>query len=178
MKQTAVLISMTLLACANTSRTALPPAPEGFVLVREYVDSFKTDKGDEYRKVQIGWDYQQQVAVEKFFELSGEKISEKALPGLTLRATDTELTFAYALVRQHPSLEKRLKTRKDAEFFGGFSLREPEGECVKGSRCIHVIVSGGVQGQENIAHAIVDLASRRVVNPNYQGQFPQGIAPK
>jgi hypothetical protein len=171
------LFTLGLGACANTPANPLPAAPKGFVLVREYVDSFKTEKGDEYRKVQIGWDYQQQVAVEKFFDMSGKSISETPMPNLTLRATEAEMSYAYALVRSHPHLRKRLSERQDVKFYGGFSLREPKGSCAQGSRCVHVIVSGGADGQENVAHAIVDLAARKVVNSKYQGRYPEGVAP-
>jgi hypothetical protein len=48
-------------------------------------------------------------------------------------------------------------------------LSQPNRICIQGSRCIHVIISGGNQGQEPLAHAIVDLARGEVVDANYHG---------
>jgi hypothetical protein len=156
------------------------PKPSGFVLVREYVDSVKTDAGDVYQKVQYGWDYDQGVAVERIYRLQEQSgrisdnanklISEQAQPGLTLKTTEAELQYAYALVRSHRDL-KIVCMRQDARFYGGFSLRNDDvsNRCGVKSRCIHVIVSGGPNGEEALVHAIVDLALGQVIDAHYQG---------
>ena len=158
---------------SNASTEALSQRPTGFVIVRDYVDSVKTDHGEEYQKIQYGWDYERGVAVERISTLEGALISEKPWPALTLKATDAEMDYAYSLVRADPRL-KQTAIRKDARFYGGFSyadrehLDDPNRPCKEKSRCVHVMVSGGPNGEENIAHAIVDLALGQVVIANYQ----------
>lgn len=180
-----VLSCVALSACSSTANkpstaTIEAPAakrPTGLVIVRDYVDSVKTDHGDQYQKIQYGWDYDRGTAIERISTLEGELISEKAWPTLTLRATDAEMEYAYSLVRADQRL-KSTAERKDARFYGGFSfadrehLDDPNRPCQEKSRCVHVMVSGGPNGEENIAHAIVDLALGQVVIPNYDGQSP------
>jgi hypothetical protein len=171
-------------SCAHQPQAVTPTQslqkPSGFVLVREYIDSVKTDAGDVYQKVQYGWDYDQGVAVERIYSLqqhfdrSSDKanklISEQAKPGLTLKTTEAELQYAYALIRSHRDL-KIICMRQDARFYGGFSLRNDDFSnwCGVKSRCIHVIVSGGPNGEAALAHAIVDLALGQVIDAHYQG---------
>jgi hypothetical protein len=163
--------------CAPTKiTTKLAPAPAGFVLVREYVDSFKTDHGDEYRQVQLGWDYDLKSAVERQSDMKGKLISQTKIAALTLKATDQEMAYAYGLIKADKRLAPKV-ARADAVFYGGFSLREPTGECGMQSRCVHVMVSGGAEGRESIAHAIVDLAAGKIVNHDYRGEYPDGVTP-
>lgn len=173
-----------LCACTNPTKTPnsgaqsavnTPAPPSGFVLLREYVDSVKTPSGDQYQKVQYGWDYDQGSAVQKFFSLDGALIREEVQPGITLATSPAELEYAFALVRAEPSLQSVIE-RSDVRIYGGFSYREPDAKsgaaalaCGAKSRCIHVILSGGVDGEVALGHAIVDLASRKVVDPKYQG---------
>jgi hypothetical protein len=171
-----LLLAGVFTGCATTPNTAtLPPVPQGFVLVREYVDSFKTDQSDEYRKVQLGWDYDKKSAVERQFDMKGNVISEETIPALTLKATDAEMKYAYGLVKSDARLANKV-ARPDAVFYGGFSLREAAGNCGPESRCVHVMVSGS-GGQESIAHAIIDLAARKIINHEYHGEYPGGVKP-
>lgn len=174
-----------LAACSSTttkpsvsaSQTPAIQKPSGFVSVRQYVDSVKTENGDQYQNVEYGWDYDRGVAIERISTLDGALVSKKEWPSLTLRATDAEMEYAYSLVRADPRLSATAE-RKDARFYGGFSftdrehLDDPKRPCQEKSRCVHVMVSGGPSGEENIAHAIVDLALGQVVIPHYEGQIP------
>ena len=152
--------------------------PSGYVMVREYVDSVKTERGDEYQKVQYGWDYDQGVAMQRISKMDGTLISAHAEPDLTLETTPNELEYAFDLVRKHPELSDFAK-RADARFYGGFSHKTDPRDiastpanvaCGALSRCIHVIISGGVTGEQSLAHAIVNLASGLVVDANYRGE--------
>jgi hypothetical protein len=143
--------------------------PSGYVLVREYVDSVKTPDGDQYQRVSYGWDYERGVAVERRETMEGHKISESEIPALTMIATDPEMNYAYYLVTHHPDLSA-IARRSDARMYGGFSYREPDDpHCNRGARCVHVMISGGIDGEKALGHAIVDLMSRRVVYPFYDG---------
>jgi hypothetical protein len=166
------LTALMLAGCAG-SLPPLPPAPMGVVRVREYVDSVKTDSGDQYQRVEYMWDYDRKSAVKVISSMDGQRLSETLEPDLTLVTTEAELNYAYALVRRDARLGK-LVNRTDAHFAGGFALRSNgEPGCGAGSRCIHVIVSGGNDGEVPIVHAIVDLATRKITAPFYSGVSPQ-----
>ena len=152
--------------------------PSGFVLVREYVDSVKTDKGDEYRQVQYGWDYDQGSAVQRISSMDGKLMSSQAIPELTLETTPNELEYAFELVRNDPALAA-IARRADANIYGGFSLKGNASDlssppahaaCLAKSRCIHIIISGGLDGEVALGHAIVNLATGLVVDANYRGE--------
>lgn len=164
-----------LLAMVNCAHQQPPESvakPSGFVLVREYVDSFKSESGDQYQKVQFGWDYDQGAAIKRTFTMAGEPIATAVHPEITLRATDAELAYAFALVRAHPDLKAAAK-RSDANLYGGFAFRNGEGQspaerfCRAKTRCIHVIISAGVAGEIFLGHAIVDLASGKVIDSKF-----------
>jgi hypothetical protein len=162
-------------ACASTSTSKLPAAPSGYVKVHDYVDSTKTATGDQYQRVEMGWSYDEKSAIRTISSLDGKQISREKLPAVTLRATDAEMEFAYALVRAEPSLREQTR-RKDAIFQGGFSLREPNTVCGEGSRCVHVMISDGIVGHALFAHAIVDLAAGKIVEKHYENNtfdFPE-----
>lgn len=148
--------------------------PSGFVLVREYVDSIKYDTGDQYRKIQYGWDYGAGTAVIQTFDMDGVQLSKVQHPEITLAATQAELEYGFALVRKHPELRKAA-ARADAKLYGGFAYRNGDDFskagrlCLPKSRCIHVVISGGVAGEVFLGHAIVDLAAGKVVIPKYGG---------
>jgi hypothetical protein len=168
-----LFVAFTFLGCKTTetvNSAALPPAPSGFVVVRDYMDSQKIDGADRTLHIQYGWDYTRGTAVQKTFEKDGALRESLDQPTLTLQATDAEMDYAYALVKAEPSLHE-FSLRQDALYQGGFSLREPGSrDCDIGSRCVHVVVAGGQDGGLSLAHAIVDLMKRKVVEAHYQGQ--------
>lgn len=167
-----VSIAIILTVCGCATGPAMPEKPTGFVLVREYVDSIKYSSGDQYQKIQYGWDYATGMAVIRTFDMDGVQLSNKSHPEITLAATKGELEYGFALVRKHPALRKAA-ARVDARLYGGFAYRngesfnEPGRHCLPKSRCIHVIISGGATGEISLAHAIVDLAISKVVIPKY-----------
>jgi len=113
--------------------------------------------------VEYGWDYRRGVVVESVFDESGNSLRRTDKPGYTLNFADRELELAIALAREEPSLHELLSA-PDLNFYAGFVLRnENDAGCKAGSRCVHVIVSRG-DGQQHVAHAIVDLMTRRVVH--------------
>ena len=163
---------------ASATAVASIARPSGYVMVREYVDSVKTDHGDEYQKVQYGWDYDQGLAIQRISSMDGKLIRAQVEPDLTLETTPNELEYAFELVRNHPALSDIAKL-PDARIYGGFSLKTDPRDgatpansaCGAKSRCIHVIISGGVAGEKPLAHAIVNLASGLVVDANYRGEY-------
>jgi hypothetical protein len=165
-----LLVVLLLSGCAagparvTASRPA--DAPTGYVVVRSYVDRFHFDHGDELRRVEYGWDYDRGEAEQRIYTLDGELLERLPQPGLTLELSDDELERALALVRTHPALAA-IANAPDLELHGGFSLREPGTRCDRGSRCVHVMGSGPEGGAR--LHAIVDLATNEVVDPDYQG---------
>lgn len=169
--RTWVIGSALLLAgCAATSPVAdadrETAAPTGYVVVRSYVDRFSFPDGDQLRRIEYGWDYDRGEAEQRIYTLEGELLERIPQPGLTLELTDAELARALALVRRHPRLAA-IAAAPDIELHGGFSKREPDSLCDRGSRCVHVMGAGPEGGAR--LHAIVDLAQDRVIDPDYQG---------
>ena len=174
-----LLLASTLLvtACAGTREAERSPTlahvttqslPDGHVavLVREYDDEVKLGDGREQRMhVRYLWDYTAAVAREIQTAPDGRLLSDRVLPALTLNATDAELAFAVTLLREDKTIDARFTA--DSDIYGGFSFRKPgHARCSTGSRCIHVIVSRD-GGNYKVAHAIVDLQTAQVIDPNY-----------
>lgn len=177
----ALAVPILLAACAATRMAAPSPTlahvptqtlPDGHVavLVREYDDEVKLGGGREQRMhVRYLWDYSAAVAREIQVAADGTVLSDTVKPALTLNATEAELAYAVALLREDPAVDARFTA--DSEIYGGFSFREPGHEhCDTGSRCIHVIVSRD-GGRYKVAHAIVDLQQARVIDPDYDPEL-------
>ena len=134
-----------------------------YVPVRRYGDVFTTDGVNRKVFVEYGWDYKRGMVIETVYDAAGKQQSRSDKPGYTLNFTDRELELAIALAREEPSLRQALSA-SDLNFYAGFAYRESkEPLCGEGSRCVHVIVSAG-DGQRHVAHAIVDLMTRRVAH--------------
>jgi hypothetical protein len=175
MKNWLVYLCISLVAgCANQLATNPNAAlkPSGFVLVREHVDSVKTDLGDQYQRIQYGWDYDIGSAKVITYSMEGELLSTEVANDLTLNTSEAELAYGFELVRSNKEL-KAASAKPDATLYGGFSYRNATDEspaavfCRSKSRCIHVLISGGVAGEILYGHAIVDLASGKVVDPRF-----------
>jgi hypothetical protein len=173
-------------ACASKPVAEIsPPAPTGIVVVRDYVDSIKTSSGDVYRKVQYAWDYTRNVAIIRQYQLDGTLISIDDEPALTLETTDAELAYAFSLVRNDPQLGS-IARQKGTRLYGGFSLRvaslapssdrAADNHCRAKTRCIHVMMSGGKDGELALGHAIVDLSVHKIVDHQYSNPAPQGAS--
>jgi hypothetical protein len=154
-----------VVSSAKASRDITLP---GYVVVRRYQDVYKYAGADVPVTVEYGWDYRRGIAVERVYDRDGGAAREtRDRPGLTLNLTDAELELAFALAREHPELAIAL-SQPDLNFYGGFSYESPDDPvCTTGSRCVHVIVSAG-DGNTAVAHAIVDLMTRKVVDPHYE----------
>lgn len=142
------------------------------VVVRRYDDVFHADGANLPVTVEYAWDYARGVGIERVYTRDGKPYSQRELPGQTMNFTDAEMELAFALAREHAQLGPVL-AQPDLRFYGGFAFREAgDPGCSDGSRCVHVIVSGGDDGQRPVAHAIVDLMRRRVVHPFYGPDNP------
>lgn len=136
-----------------------------YVPVRRYSDVFTVEGVNRKVFVEYGWDYRRGLVVETVYEADGKVATRTDKPGYTLSFSDSELELAIALAREDARLRDVLAA-DDLNFYAGFPYREPDRpDCSAHSRCVHVIVSAG-DGQRHVAHAIVDLMTRRVVNPS------------
>ena len=145
--------------------------------IRRYQDFYTYGEKNVPIVVEYGWDYGKGVARETVFERGdGKLISTTDKPGTTLNLSDPEVELAIALLREDASLKDLLSTPK-LNFYAGFPYREAsDPDCYEHSRCVHVIVSAGDNGERHIAHSIVDLATRRVIHPIYEpSRTPQPI---
>lgn len=157
------------LSNSRASRDIPLPA---IVVVRRYDDVFREKGADLPVTVEYVWDYARGVGVERVYTRDGKPYSQRDLPEQTLNFTDTEMELAFALAREHARLGPVL-AQPGLRFYGGFAFREAtDPGCGQRSRCVHVIVSGGNDGERPVAHAIVDLMQRVVVHPFYGPDNP------
>lgn len=173
-----------LSACAGVqvapTAAVAPPVPtivsaagHRIHLVRESNELRKTAAGDERVRVEYAWDYSRGIAVRRVFAGDAGVPVEEDLPVVTLNATEAERAFAFALVRADRRLAARITP--STTLFGGFSYREPgHPACDVRSRCIHVVGSAD-GGQRHALHAIVDLMSGTIVDPDHDPGM-RGIA--
>lgn len=149
-----------------------------YVPVRRYQDVFTVEGKNKRVFVEYAWDYRAGTAVEKIYDENGVEIRRTELPGTTISFTDREVELAIALTREDPRLAGLFQSG-DMNYYAGFAYREPNDPgCGEGSRCVHVIVSEG-DGQRHVAHAIVDLMTRRVVHPKLDpDRFPDLVPGK
>lgn len=142
-------------------------------VVRESNELHKTDSGDQRVTVEYAWDYSRGIAVRRTFGEDGSGPVEQDMPAVTLNATEAERQFAFARVRADRQLASRITAT--TRLFGGFSFRESgHPNCDVRSRCIHVVGSAD-DGQRHVLHAIVDLMSGKIVDPDYDPGM-RGIA--
>jgi hypothetical protein len=131
-----------------------------------YEHEVKTDAGEQWQRVEYGWDYTDAVSYELTTDLDGNKLMFRHVPGQILRATEREQEVANDLVRRHPALAATAAT-PGAAFEGGFILMERDHpHCHLKSRCVYVLVSTD-NGRNKIIQAIVDLQTEQVVDPNF-----------
>jgi hypothetical protein len=157
------------LSAARASRDIQLPA---LVPVRRYDDVFRENDADVPVIVEYIWDYQRGLGVEQVYTRDGKPRSRRDLPGYTMNFTDLEMELAFALAREHVQLGPLLR-EPGLNFYGGFAYFDAsDADCRQGSRCVHVIVSGGDDGQRPVVHAIVDLMKRKVVHPFYGPDNP------
>ena len=146
--------------------------------IRRYQDFYTYGEKNVPIVVEYGWDYANGVARETVFDIgSGKLISQTDKPGTTMNLSDREVELAIALLRENAAL-KSLLSAPNLNFYAGFPYREAsDPACYQRSRCVHVIVSAGDDGQRHIAHSIVDLATRQVIHPNYESnRTPQPLS--
>lgn len=143
------------------------PADQRYVRTTRYEHEIKTDQGPQRQVVEYGWDYDQAAVVERTFDMDGQPLAQRTVPGQILRATEQEQEWAFDLVRHHPDLRPSV-TAEDVHLYGGFILMEPDDpHCHLRSRCVYVFASLG-DGSRKVAQAIVDLQTNQVVYPHYE----------
>ncbi|WP_313914248.1 hypothetical protein [Tahibacter sp.] len=154
---------------SRASREIQLPA---IVVVRRYDDVFSENGANLPVTVEYVWDYARGIGVERVYTRDGQPHSQRDLPEQTMNFTDAEMELAFALAREHAGLGPVL-AQHGLRFYGGFAFREAtDPGCGQRSRCVHVIVSGGNDGERPVAHAIVDLMKRVVVHPFYGPDNP------
>jgi hypothetical protein len=158
-----------LLSESRASREIQLPA---IVVIRRYDDVFRENEATVPVTVEYAWDYARGVGIERVYTRDGKPHSQRDLPEQTMNFTDTEMELAFALAREHERLGPVL-AQTGLRFYGGFAYREAtDPGCGERSRCVHVIVSGGDDGERPVAHAIVDLMKRVVVHPFFGPDNP------
>ncbi|WP_133818656.1 hypothetical protein [Tahibacter aquaticus] len=161
------------LSASRASRDIQLPA---IVAIRRYDDVFRENGADVPVTVEYAWDYSRGVGIERVYARGGALRSQRDLPNQTMNFTDTEMELAFALAREDQRLS-RVLAEPGLNFYAGFAyLDARDADCSRGSRCVHVIVSGGADGERAVAHAIVDLMQRKVVHPFYGTDNPAPVS--
>lgn len=163
------------LSAGKASRDIQLPA---IVAIRRYDDVFRENGADVPVTVEYAWDYSRGIGIERVYSRggSGELRSQRDLPNQTMNFTDAEMELAFALTREDQRLSMAL-AEPGLNFYAGFAyLDARDADCSRGSRCVHVIVSGGADGERAVAHAIVDLMQRKVVHPFFGTDNPAPIS--
>lgn len=171
---TIAALASLIAACAasNTPRTDAPAMESkrmhGYVVSRRNSDFVMVEGKEQRREVEYGWDYDRAIALRKTFDTDGHQLEAAKLAGADLGLTEAEQARARALVRADARLLALLDRPDIVIWAGGFAFRKADGnDCVRGSRCIHVIAAAD-HGTTAVVHAIVDLQGDRVVYPFYQ----------
>jgi len=142
------------------------------LVIRRYDDVFSDHGKNLPVTVEYAWDYRRGLGIERVYTRDGQPYSQRDLPGQTMNFTDTEIELAFALAREDSGLQALL-SQPDLRFYGGFAYRDlNDPGCGEASRCVHVIVSAGADGERAVAHAIVDLQQRKVVHPFFGPDNP------
>lgn len=120
-----------------------------------------------------GWDYSKAETFVRTFDPEGERLDEVVEPGADLSLVPAEQQRVESLLRAEPTLAPVVNRPSVRVWAGGFVFRKPgDPFCDRGSRCVHAI-AGANNGEDAIAHAIVDLMTDKVVYPDYK---PAGLA--
>ena len=142
------------------------------LVIRRYDDVFSEHGKNLPVTVEYAWDYRRGLGIERVYTRDGQPYSQRDLPGQTMNFTDTEIELAFALAREDEGLHTLL-SQPDLRFYGGFAYRDLDDPgCGEASRCVHVIVSAGADGERAVAHDIVDLQQRKVVQPFFGPENP------
>lgn len=145
--------------------------------LRGYVESEKASdfcpgpkvwRPDQRCMVTRGWDYSNGQTLVRTYDPQGKLLAEVVEPGADLSLVPSEKLRVESLVRADPALASVVNRPTVRIWAGGFAFREPGDRfCDRASRCVHAI-AGANDGNDAIAHSIVDLMTDKVVYPYYQ----------
>lgn len=158
-----------------TDGSAFQIDPDG--RLRGYVESARASdfcpgpmkwRNDQRCVVTRGWDYSKGVTLVRTYDPSGKLLREMIEPGADLSLVAAEQIRVESLVRSEPTIASVVNRPTVRVWAGGFVFREPgDPFCDRGSRCVHAIAAAN-DGDDAVAHAIVDLMTDRVVYPEYK----------
>jgi hypothetical protein len=123
---------------ADAAQVAAPAIRHhGELLLRSWQDEVKIDGSDHLRRVEIVYDYGLGKARRRVYDAQDLLISDEVLAEQP-RPNPAEIEEAFNTVRRDPELG-RLARSLNAQFDGGFLVREPEGKpCGPPTRCVQV----------------------------------------
>lgn len=146
-------------------RRAQPPVIRERVL-RTWQDTFKTDDGEVARRGEVVFDYTAGLAREDSYDLAGNLIASRPLPGSQPTPSEAEAEEAIAIINADPSLA-RIISRTSARAHGYFGLEEREDlACGPRTRCLQVLFVTP-DGYGLVRRIVVDLTKGAVVYRAY-----------
>lgn len=133
----AFLLGSVAAASAQSSVTA---STRPVRLLRTWYDSIKTPAGDQQRRVEVLYDYDQALAFERTYTLDGQLIASRRLDSNPPAPSQEEIQEAFDIVRADVELARILE-RFSADLEGGFLIEERPGTaCGPGGRCLLIQV--------------------------------------
>lgn len=151
---------------ALSPQATAPASQRHEEVLRSWQDRVKIDGRDEYRLVEIVFDYGLGVARRRVYDAQDSLISDEVLAGQP-RPTTAEIDEAFDTVLRDPEFGQ-LARSVNAIIDGGFLLREAPGKpCAPPARCLQVYMLSE-SGHEEHQRLIVDLNPQgRIVYRDY-----------
>ena len=146
---------------AAPAQSPVTPNTRPIRLLRTWYDSIKTPSGDQQRRVDILYDYDQAAAFELTHTLDGQLVSSRRLDSNPPAPSQEEIQEAFDIVRADAEFARILQ-RFSADLEGGFLIEERPGTaCGPGGRCVLVqILSSDHSGLIRVV--AVDLVKRYI----------------
>jgi hypothetical protein len=135
----ATLLWATTLQAQQLS-SAITESSRPIRLLHSWYDTIKTPNGEVPRRVDILFDYNKAVTLERWYTLEGKLFWSRSFVLSPPTASDVEIEEAFNIVRNDPEMTKIIK-RFSAVLEGGFVIEEGRGRaCGPGARCLLIQV--------------------------------------
>jgi len=132
-------------------------------VLKSWSEPVKVDGQELVYRVEIVFDYDAGEARQYVYDAAGTLIEQEAVTKLP-RPTAEELAEAHTLVLADDELGALFRENK-AVLDGGFVLREDEGPCGPGTRCLQIEILAP-ERTRSLRFVAVDLVSRQIVHRN------------
>ena len=161
-----ILLAVLLSAPALASETAAVELSDNIRVIRSWPDRAQLADRSVPTRVELVFDYEQGIAVERTLDLQGNVLEVRIRTG-TVPPAKEEIALAFEIVNNDVELARQLR-ESNGSLDGGFILNEKKGEtCGPGTRCVQVFGYADVADQ-HIFRSVVDLTKNLIVYRDYE----------